>query len=179
MAILARAFVPLAIGLGLASRLAAQAQPAASATEVKAAYLLNFARYVEWPPGTFSDSAAPLLICVVESDALQDALRRVAAGRTVNGHPVRLQVVRSAEEPVTCHVAYFDASHGPSGHSLETLWAGQPVLTVGEGEDFLGGGGMIGFVVVEQTVRFAINQEAAARARLRVSSRVLALALPR
>jgi hypothetical protein len=53
------------------------------------------------------------------------------------------------------------------------------VLTVGEGEEFLASGGIIGFVMVEETVRFAINQDAAHRAGLRVSSRVLALALRR
>ena len=169
----------LAIGVGLASRAAAQAEPRASATEIKAAYLLNFARYVEWPQSALGDSAAPLSLCVVESNALEEALRRVAEGRAVEGRPVRVQVVRSADEPVTCHVAYVDPSARAGGRTLQVAWADQPVLTVGEGEEFLSGGGIIGFVMLQQTVRFAINQEAARRAGLRVSSRVLALAVRR
>ncbi len=179
MALLRQALVLLAIGLGLASRAAAQTEPRASATDIKAAYVLNFARYVEWPPAAVGDSGTPLSVCVVESNVIEEALRRVAEGRVVRGRPVRVQVVRSSEEPVTCHVAYVDPSGLAVARSLQTAWADQSVLTVGEGEEFLASGGIIGFVMVEETVRFAINQDAAHRAGLRVSSRVLALALRR
>jgi uncharacterized protein DUF4154 len=179
VALLKRLLVPLTIALGLGGRAAAQTEPRASATEIKAAYLLNFARYVEWPAAALGDSAGPLVICVVESNALEDALRRVAEGRTVSGRPVRVQVVRSSDEDVTCHVAYVGSPAAAAARSLQAAWADQPVLTVGEGEEFLAAGGIIGFVMVEQTVRFAINQEAAHRARLRISSRVLALAVRR
>jgi hypothetical protein len=180
VAILARRLLlPLGIGLVLASRLAAQAEPSASATEIRAAYLLNFARYVEWPASAIGAATAPLVICVVESDPMQEALHRVADGRTVNGHPVRVAVVRSREDPTRCHVAYIDPAAGPTGRSLQAAWASQPVLTVGEGEEFLANGGMVGFVPLNETVRFAINQPAANQAGLRVSSRVLALAVRR
>ena len=179
MAILTRVLVPVGIGLGLASQAAAQAVPRASATEVRAAYLLNFARYVEWPASVMGDSTAPLVVCVVGSAAMEDALRGVAEGQTVRGHRVRIESVPSSEEAAGCQVSYVDPSAGAEGRSLEVRWSGRPVLTVGEGDDFLAGGGMIGFVPVGQTVRFTINQEAAQRAGLRVSSRVLALAVPR
>jgi len=179
VALLRRGLLALAIVLGVANRAAAQAEPRASPAEIKAAYLLNFARYVEWPPAALGDSGRPLVVCVVESNALEEALRRVAEGRTVSGRPVRVQVVRSSDEPVTCHLAYVDASAHAAARSLLVAWADQPVLTVGEGEEFLEAGGIIGFVMVEQTVRFAINQKAARRAGLRVSSRVLALAVRR
>jgi hypothetical protein len=178
VALLRRLLVPLTLALGLGSRAAAQTEPRASATEIKAAYLLNFARYVEWPAAS-RDSQGPLVICVVESTALEEALRRVAEGRTVDGRPVRVQVVRSSEDPTTCHVAYVGSTAITEARSLQSAWADQPVLTVGEGEGFLAAGGIIGFVMVEQTVRFAINQAAAARAGLRISSRVLALAVRR
>jgi hypothetical protein len=171
--------LPLAIGLGLASRAVAQAEPRASATDIKAAYLLNFARYVEWPPAAFGDRASPLTICVVESNPVEEALSRVAEGRTVGGRPVRVRVVRSSEDPVTCHVAYVDPAGRAAARTLQTAWTDQPVLTVGEGEEFLASGGIIGFVMVGQTVRFAIDEGAARRAGLRVSSRVLALAVRR
>jgi hypothetical protein len=180
VAILARR-VALQIGAGLvlAGRVAAQAEPTASAAEIRAAYLLNFARYVEWPATAIGDAAAPLVICVVESEPLEDALLRVAEGRTVNGHPVQVAVVRSREDPTGCHVAYIDPAAGATGRSLQALWAGEPVLTVGEGVDFLESGGIIAFPPVKETVRFAIDQRAADRAKLRVSSRVLALAVRR
>jgi hypothetical protein len=147
--------------------------------DIEAAYLLNFARYVDWPPEVFADPAAPLDICAVESPAVEQALRRVTEGRTVHGRPVRVTVVRSSEEAVPCHVAYFGGDPVTGLRRPPPEWAGRPVLTVGEGEEFLTRGGIVGFVLDGETVRFAIDQDAARRARLRVSSRVLALAVRR
>jgi uncharacterized protein DUF4154 len=175
VALLRRALLALAIGLGLASRAAAQAEPSAPVSDIEAAYLLNFARYVEWPPQALGDAAA-LEICVVESASVEEALRRLAEGRTVNGRPVRVMVVGSSEDLATCHIAYFGEDAGATSRLLAF---DRPVLTVGEGERFLARGGMIGFVLEAETVRFAIDQEAARRAGLRVSSRVLALAVRR
>ncbi|HUR93288.1 MAG TPA: YfiR family protein [Gemmatimonadales bacterium] len=177
----------LGLVFGVTVQLEAQREPGAPASEIKAAYLLNFARYVEWPAPTFSDAATPLVVCVVEvepeplveSKAIGEALLRLAEDRTVNGRPVRAVVVRSSDEPVACHIAYFSAAATPGARFLVTSWSTRPVLTVGEGEKFLRRGGIVGFMLVQQTVRFAIDQEAARRAGLRVSSRVLALAVPR
>jgi hypothetical protein len=179
VAVLTRGLVLLAVGLGLASGAAAQTEPRAPAADIKAAYLLNFARYVDWPPQAFGDSATPLVICAVESPALEQALRRVTEGRTVRGRRVRVAVVRSSEEPVTCHVAYFGGDAITGLPSPPPAWTGHPVLTVGEGEDFLDRGGIVAFLLDGQTVRFAIDQNAARQAGLRVSSRVLALAVRR
>lgn len=157
---------------------AAQGEPEALEQQVKAAYLLNFTRYVEWPRGTFTSADAPVDLCVVGDERFAEVVRQTIAGRRSQGRPVRLVRPDAPAQARDCHVAFVA---GPA-HSLQswmTALARAPVLTVGEGTGFLRRGGMIAFVIVEETVRFEIDDAAARRARLQISSRVLALATRR
>ena len=142
---------------------------------VKAAYLLNFTRYVEWPTGpTGSDSV--LSICVLGADPFGRILDATVAGRTAHGRSLRVRRFQSATEAAGCEVVFVSSkTWRRSPESLKSLQrAGS--LSVGESEQFARVGGVIGFVILDQTVRFVVNDEARSRAGLRISSRMLALA---
>ncbi len=141
---------------------------------VKAAFLFNFTKYIEWPPEAFARPDAPLEICVFGSDPFGETLDQTVAGESVNGHKVVVHRVSRSPVPKSCHVVFFGAVEKGDHNVLPEL--GRGVLTVGEGEPFLGEGGMIAFVIENRRVRFAINQTAAAGAGLRLSSQLLKVA---
>jgi hypothetical protein len=160
----------------LAGRAAAQETQPAAEREVKAAYLLSFTRYVEWPPATFLDSAAPVNICVVGGDdAIPDAVRRTIEGHWSRGRPVRLLRPDAPVHAAHCHLIYLPAETRSVDRWLASLRT-TSALTVGEGAEFLGRGGMIAFVTRQQTIRFLIDDERARATGLRISSRLLSLA---
>lgn len=137
---------------------------------VKATYLLNFTRFVEWPgaaaPGT------PLAVCVAQANPFGTFLAMTMAGETAAGRPLTSRIVSRPDE--SCGVLFI-----PSGVPAQPLLqavGSAPVLTVGESPDFLQRGGMVAFVLGEGRVRFAINPAAAQRNGLVISSRLLQLA---
>ena len=153
----------------------AQRSSATPAEEVKAAYLLNFTRYVDWPAGAFADADAPVNLCVLGGSEFGGILRRTAQGRRSRGRPVRVLEPDAAAQAIDCHIAFVAGRPREIRAWLEALRR-SPALTVGDGPDFLRRGGMVEFVVVDQTVRFQIDAAEVRRAGLQVSSRVLALA---
>jgi hypothetical protein len=149
--------------------------PGAPEYRAKAAYLLNFTRYVNWPPFVFAGADAPINICVVGRDPFGQVLDQTLKGRRTGGH--RLRVLRPARPAGDlCHVAFF----GETTPAVREAWLAalrhEPTLTVGEHTGFAEAGGMIGFVIADENVRFEINVEAVRTGGLQMSSRVLALA---
>lgn len=160
----------------LAGRLAGQDVPTPLERQVKAAYLLNFTRYVEWPAAAFPDSTAPVNLCVVGGDEeMPDAVRRTIEGRRSHGRSVLLLRPDAPAQAADCHLVFFPAQTPLTDTWLASLRT-TPALTVGAGPEFIRQGGMISFVIVEQTVRFLIDDRAARAAGLRISSRLLSLA---
>jgi YfiR/HmsC-like len=154
----------------------AQEQPATLERQVKAAYLLNFTRYVDWPAASFPDSAAPVNLCLVGGDeAMPEIVRHTIEGRRSRGRPVRLIRPDVPSQAGDCHVVFLPAETPLADTWLAAL-RGTPTLTVGEGPEFIRHGGMVAFMIVDQRVRFLIDDAAARASGLRISSRVLALA---
>jgi hypothetical protein len=144
--------------------------------EVKAAFLLNVARFVEWPCGVLAGRESPLVIGIVGEDSLARVLPEWVRGAEVHGRPCQIRQVEPGAELTGCHVVYI--SRSLAGRTREILGQvrGRPVLTVSELEGFAQQGGMIGFTPGDTTVRFDVNAGAAAAAELRLSSRLLAVA---
>jgi hypothetical protein len=144
--------------------------------QVKAAYVYNFARFVQWPERAFSDSSAPLELCVFSRSPILPDLQLTIRGKAINGRTIRVTPVENAEQGGACHVLFF--SYHESGQFRDVLARLQDtsVLTVGEGKDFVRQGGMINFVVVDDRVQFDVNQTAAERAGISISSRLLTVA---
>lgn len=142
------------------------AERQASEYDIKAAFLLNFARFVEWPGA----STLPFPICIVGDDPFGTALDQLVEGETVQGR--RIIVRRAARVAESCLVVFAR----PKDTARAIAEAGPGVLTVGEGDRFVRDGGMIAFVVENRRVRFDINQKAVAAAGLQISSKLLNVA---
>jgi hypothetical protein len=150
----------------------ARAQAPTIEYDVKAAFLLNFSRFVEWPGGR---RGQPFRLCALEPDPFGPRLEAAAAGETWEGRPIeirRLTTVPDAE----CHLLYVPAPATARFLTSQKTLSGQPVLVVGESADFLSNGGMIRLFVESNRVRFSVNQKACEAVGLRVSSRLLRLA---
>lgn len=154
----------------------APAARAESEFDVKAAYLLNFAKLIEWPVSAFSGGKAPLVIGVVGRASMSDDLARTFAGASANGHPVEVRRVSASDGGAlaACHLIYLAESE--HGDGVLAAVQGRPVFVVGEAEGFARRGGAIGFVKDGDTVKFEANPRAAARNGLTVSAKLLRVA---
>jgi hypothetical protein len=142
--------------------------------QVKAAFVYNFAKFVEWPTDAFSDSSAPLRVCVLGESLVSPDLSQITQGKVIGGHPI--QVLQNSRNLRDCHVLFISASHNGAINDIQEGLRGVPVLTVGESRDFAAQGGMIGFVMENARVRFEVNLQAAKQMRLNISSKLLSLA---
>lgn len=142
---------------------------------VKAAYLYNFAKFVEWPPEAFAQADAPLLICIAGSNPFGGALDTLA-GKLVDSHPVTVRYLPAASGLEQCHIVFIGRAEQGRSKALLAKLAQLPVLTVGDNSDFIEAGGMIGLIEAEQRIRFNINLTAARQANLKLSSQLLKLA---
>lgn len=154
----------------------AKASPASLEYAIKANYLVRFAAFVQWPQAALGAPGAPVIICVLGDDPFGSSLDRAVADQTVNGRPVRARRLSRVEADSGCHVLYLGRSSSQSAAAaLQTL--GQtPVLTVTDSR--IGDGrGIIHFAVASNRVRFHVDDAAAERRGLSISSRLLSLAL--
>jgi hypothetical protein len=140
---------------------------------VKAAYLFNFTKFIEWPNAAFAAGRSfSFSICVAGRNPFGPALTATIVGETAAGLPLAARVV-NAGGAAGCHVLFVPA--GVAAAPYLRAVGKSPVLTVGESPGFLAQGGIINFVLDGGRVRFEINQAAAERAQLRISSRLLQL----
>jgi TonB family protein len=150
----------------------------ASESQVKAAYLYNFAKSAEWPEQSLA-SGAPLVIGVVDGDdEFVDVLSRTVAGKTIKGHAVLTKRVSGDEEIKTCHLVFVRDSAGR--RRTLTLIAAQGsagILWVGEDDAFLREGGMINLVLAKGKIRFEVESASLERANIHLGADLLALAL--
>ena len=141
---------------------------------VKAAFLLNFTKFVEWPPSAFAEPQSPLAICLLGNDPFGRVLDDVVQNETINGRPLTIRRIGQPPAPQLCHVLFIDPALKEPAKLLGSLPPG--VLTVGEGDRFLRDGGMIAFVIDNRRVRFDINQAATESNELKLSSKLLSVA---
>ncbi len=155
----------------------AQAPAATLERQVKAAYLYKFASFVEWPEASFARPDSPLHIGVAGSEALALQLERMVAGRSVNGHPVRVRRLQPGAALDEVHIMFLDGSleRAALGAMLAAAH-GHPVLTVSDAGEAAAPGCMIHFVVADDKLRFDVALRSVAPSRLRISARMLAVA---
>ena len=153
----------------------AQSQPL-SEYQVKAAFLYNFAKFVEWPADAFKDPRAPVMLGIVGEDPFGETLDAMVSGKTVNGRGVVVRRFQHGEDLRGCHILFISSSERKRRARILESVKGSAVLTVGEMDQFVQSGGAIGLLLEENKVRFEINVGAAARARLKISAKLLALA---
>ena len=143
---------------------------------VKLAFLYNFAQFVQWPSEAFQNPTAPLNICVAGPDPFQDEMEQSLRGRTAGGHPIAIKRLKSDDDPRACHMVFVRASERRLAAKILASLKGSSTLTVGESKGFVNMGGVINLTLDENKLRFEINLDAATQTRLKISSKLLALA---
>lgn len=149
------------------------ARSQAEESQILAAFLYNFAKFVEWPDAALSEGES-IRIGVLGGEGFASTLEKVVAGKQVRGRGIDVQRLSSPTPKV--HVLYVPAGQAGLRDGARSAVAGAPVLTVADAPDFASEGGMVAFVREGNKVRFEINQAAASGAKLRISSRLLGLA---
>lgn len=141
--------------------------------EVKAAFLLNFTKFTEWPASAFASGSSPISVCILGKDPFGRSIDDIVNGESVNGRRIVVNRIPDVGAARACNLVYVgeDASSFRIGHEF-----GHAVLTIGEGEKFMQEGGMIAFVIDQRRVRFLVNPAAAEAAGLKLSSRLLNVA---
>jgi hypothetical protein len=168
-------FVALACLL-LAAPARLRPQDGLSEYQVKAAYLFNFLKFVEYPEGSFADPLAPIVIGVVGEDPFGNTLPQVVTGKIVQGRDLVIHMYRAGEDLRSAHILFISASERKRLPMILSSLRGSSVLTVADTAGFLDAGGMIQFLNENDRVRFAINVDATSRAKLKMSSKLLILA---
>lgn len=163
----------LVLSAALLSNTLAAAVPVASEYDVKAAFLFQFARFVEWPVDSFSSPNAPLTICVMGSNPFGSALQEISRGESVQTHALAVKIYERLEDLDACHIVFVST---PATATVLGYLAGKKILTVGDGVDFTTRGGAIGFVTVNGKVRLHINRASAESSQLRISAKLLRVA---
>lgn len=144
--------------------------------EVKAVFLFNFTKFVEWPPEAFADPASPLVIGVLGPDPFGPALDEAVAGEKADGRRVEVVRFKSLDELGPCHILFIAAAYEERAPELLRRLRRDATLTVSDIPGFTARGGVVQFLTEGGRVRFEISQAAAERAGLRVSARLLNLA---
>ena len=140
-------------------------------THVKAAFLFNFAKFIQWP----SPATGVLVIGVVGDSTFSDVMDRVVHGKAINGRELITRRLSYADDPSGCDVVFISGSRQREVADMLVRIRGS-VLTVGETVQFLRDGGMVRFYVENNRVRFQINQKNADAAGVKISSQLLTLA---
>jgi hypothetical protein len=144
--------------------------------QVKAFFLYNFARYVEWPPESFKGRNDPIVICILGQNPFGGALEQAVAGRVVEGRPFVVRQISDVPPGSSCHILFINSSERKRFRSFAGRLKGSAVLSVGESPGFTADGGVVNFKLEDGKVRFEIDVDAAAREHLRISSKLLSLA---
>ena len=143
--------------------------------KIKAAFLYNFAKFVEWPAERFAREFAPIVIGVLGDDRFSEELERIVHDRKANGRDVSIVKLRSTAEADGVHILFVSAGE-EKRYSASKAVRHPGVLTVGETETFEAAGGVVTFIVPDDKVRFKINLDAANCSGLRISSQLQKLA---
>lgn len=143
--------------------------------DVKAAFLYNFASFIEWPAGAFTRPDSPFVIGVLGNDPFGTILDELVKGEQVGSHPLILHRFNRIEDMNRCHILFISASETRRTREILRKLKGQPVLTVADIPGFAEGGGMIGFTA-DTRISLMMNQSALRAANLGVSAKLLRLA---
>jgi YfiR/HmsC-like len=166
----------LAAGSLFLSTVSLRAGDGPSEAQVKAAFLLNFPKYVEWPATAFSQTDSPIVVAFWGEEEVADEFAVMSEKKIIAGHPIHLVRVKSIDQCQDCHILFIGSAESRKSPEMLQKLRGRSVLTVGESDDFIDHGGMIGLARRERRVMLEVNLEPIHEAGLKVSSKLLAVA---
>lgn len=144
---------------------------------IKAGFIYNFAKLLEWPAPAFPQADSPIVIGILgEADPFRGRLDDVLRGKQVNGRQFVVKHLKWKDDLKGCNILFVSSSEGTHLDELFRLIRGLPILTIGDTPGFAERGGIINFVLEDNRVRFDIDVEAAKEANITISSRLLTLA---
>jgi hypothetical protein len=145
---------------------------------IKAGFIYNFAKLVEWPAQAFTNPGQPIVIGVLGNDSFAAILERVVDGKKTDLHPFVVKRLKSPKESkdCSCHMLFIASAESSRADEIIQLLKGTSLLTIAETPGFTRQGGMINFVLEDSKVRFEVNVDAAKQGGLTISSRLLSLA---
>jgi len=164
------------MGLMLGSNRGFGGEISAAEYRIKSLFLLNFAKYVDWPANAFAAASAPIAIGLIGEDQFAAELAKTVEGKIVTGRRIVIQPIETDDDLRKCHILFIAGSdRNRQGEILAKIKV-LPVLSVGETDQFLDRGGVINFVKREGKVRLEINLDASRQANLVISAKLLSVA---
>lgn len=168
-------YLTFAFLMGSLGTLSAQGHPPRQ-YQIKAVFLYNFTKFVDWSVPAFPDENAPLVIGILGEDPFGSYLDEVIAGEKLKDHPLLIQRYNSTEEIRDCHILFINLpDQNKTAEIIESI-KGRSILTVSDAPDFLELGGMVRFVTIDKKIRLQINPEASEASAIKISSKLLRLA---
>jgi len=144
--------------------------------ELKAGFLYNFARYVEWPADAFEKPDTPISIGIVGTDPFGPTLEKYLKDRTAQDRKFTVARFRDPGEIRRCHILFIPKTEKPRFADILKKVEGWPALTVGESEGFAKSGGAVNILIEQDKPRLEVNPDAAEQAKLTIHARLLKLA---
>ncbi|MGH7940562.1 MAG: YfiR family protein [Limisphaerales bacterium] len=145
--------------------------------QIEAAFVYNFARFVDWPTQAFTDASSPMVIGVYGKNPFGTDLARMIGDKRIGAHPLQVRECASLSQAMNCQVLFISDSEKNRLPKIISSLGRASILTVSESDDFIAEGGMINLRIINDKVRFEINNSAAKSAGLAISSKLLSLAI--
>jgi hypothetical protein len=165
----------LVITLAVIAGAARSAEPQSGEYLVKAAFIYNIAKFVEWPPGTFETDSSPVVLCILGKDPFGGSLKTIE-GKAVQGRPLIVRHIERVEDPGPCHILFISSSEAARLPQILAHVKDARILTIADMPRFAQNGGVINLVTMENRIGMEINTTAAEQARIQISSKLLKLA---
>ena len=152
------------------------AEQPVDAGQMKAVFVVNFLRFVDWPPSHLAPAPAPLIVAVLGDRALIDELREYAKGQSVGGHAIEVKPVDRPEDARGAHMLFIGASESANLPAILEIAEASALLTVGDTDGFARAGVILNLYTLDQRIRIEANPAAATRTGLRLSAHLLRIA---
>lgn len=155
---------------------AEEPSPQALEYRVKAGFLYNFAKHVQWPTTAFASPTSAIVIGILGEDPFGEMLDTTVAGKTIDGHPISIERLERVEDIKACHILFTSASEKDRLADDQKYLRGRNILTVSDIDGFLTQGGQIQFITEDNRVKFDIGLDTVRQAGLKLDSNLLRLA---
>jgi len=150
-----------------------------SEAEVKAGFLYNFTKFVEWPKQAFSSTNAPIQFAVLGDEEFSAKLKTLLGDNKAHGRTFEVKAISTAQEAKNFHIVFIASPESRRTAQVLEATKKAPVLTIGESDQFLDAGGMINLFFEDTQLAFEVSPESAQKAGLEISSKLLRLAKKR
>ena len=141
--------------------------------QIKAAFIYRFTQFVTWPDDAFAGKDEPFIVATVGDDSLTATLQQVMAGRVVNGRPIVVVHFASVDRIEHCHLLFVPASQQRTAPAILAKDGNAPVLTVGDGDEFMNQGGAIRLFVEDSRMKFEVDPDVLGAAGLKAGAQLM------